>query len=508
MAPSVSYSHVHLYVDHLQSLPTYKKFEDVLNKFSEDCESNTTATLEHKIHHWNQLTGSDNKDKEFVAHQRDIVQQLLAGFNFRITGARYPGLRSDDGVESIKTNSRSVLVTSKDPNGIQILVTAAVDNEEASGNDAFHHFDANRVKHFMGSHGNRQGIAALAFLVDNVESVHERYNLSHPKLVAHYESYADENCNIVKVLEVYAYYKGHNETTSVEEREADTGTILRFMQIPSGREDKSLPGLVRQKAQFSQHSVAAYSDHWVSNVISRTEFLDVLKDTLDFNPKVDFNAGVVAAGEAQIESTVTGNSSQLLTTDKNEVLRDQGQVFLPINNALSEVGHVHLFLRELGQGIQHVASRVRDLVSFVHAANEQRMITGEGFTFLNIPRSYYGTLTLADIEKVVSKKSAAGIWSAMEAARLVETDGAVDLKISEQDLEKVLVDNLPESQFADFHSNKADVTKAILTSRFKNLYSLLGDHLGDDSYLGIVRNKVLVDIQGEDLLLQIFSEFK
>ena len=34
------------------------------------------------------------------------------------------------------------------------------------------------------------------------------------------------------------------------------------------------------------------------------------------------------------------------------------QVFLPTNNALSEVGHVHLFLEQLGQGIQHIASRV------------------------------------------------------------------------------------------------------------------------------------------------------
>ena len=33
-------------------------------------------------------------------------------------------------------------------------------------------------------------------------------------------------------------------------------------------------------------------------------FLDTLYDTLCFTPKVDFNAGVVAAGEAQIESTV------------------------------------------------------------------------------------------------------------------------------------------------------------------------------------------------------------
>ena len=33
-------------------------------------------------------------------------------------------------------------------------------------------------------------------------------------------------------------------------------------------------------------------------------------------------------------------------------------VYLPTNNALSDAGHVHLFLEQLGQGIQHLASRV------------------------------------------------------------------------------------------------------------------------------------------------------
>jgi len=59
-----------------------------------------------------------------------------------------------------------------------------------------------------------------------------------------------------------------------------------------------------------------------------------------YSSKVDFNAGVIAAGEAQIESTVIGNTSPFETGDKREVLTDQSQVFLPINNALSEVGYV------------------------------------------------------------------------------------------------------------------------------------------------------------------------
>ena len=108
--------------------------------------------------------------------------------------------------------------------------------------------------------------------------------------------------------------------------------------------------------------------------------------------QVDFNAGVVAAGEAQIESTVTGNASPLVTNDPSEALRDRAQVFLPTNNALSPVGHVHWYLEELGQGIQHIASRVASLPAYVQRANDMRRITGEGVTFLNIPRTYYGLL--------------------------------------------------------------------------------------------------------------------
>jgi hypothetical protein len=82
--------------------------------------------------------------------------------------------------------------------------------------------------------------------------------------------------------------------------------VIRFVQ----RDAKAtlfLPGLEPVAADFCGTYAPAYFDHWVSNVVSRTGFLQTLNDTLDFDIKVDFNAGVVAAGEAQIESTVTGN---------------------------------------------------------------------------------------------------------------------------------------------------------------------------------------------------------
>jgi hypothetical protein len=129
-----------------------------------------------------------------------------------------------------------------------------------------------------------------------------------------------------------------------EKQLVDLGTLLRFVErYPFAKEGGTcsttwLPGLTAVEATFDKESQPVYCDHWVSNVISRTGFLQTLEDTLGFTPKVDFNAGVVAAGEAQIESTVTGNDSTRRMADKRDALRDQSQVYLPINNALSEVG--------------------------------------------------------------------------------------------------------------------------------------------------------------------------
>lgn len=171
----------------------------------------------------------------------------------------------------------------------------------------------------------------MGFRTDNVDLVYQRYQKFHPTLIHDYAYYQSEK---VKILEVYAYYIGEGENG-----EPDRGTILRFVEFQAELSHSALlPGLTRIPATFDGTSQPAYCDHWVSNVHSRTGFLRTLEDTLGFSPKVDFNAGVVAAGEAQIESTVTGNDSQSKLSDTQAALRDQSQVYLPINNALSEVG--------------------------------------------------------------------------------------------------------------------------------------------------------------------------
>lgn len=378
-------------------------------------------------------------------------------------------------------------------------------------------FSAENVNQFYGSHANRPGIAVLAFLVKDADIIYDRYQKLHPKLLKDLWDYPEDN---VKILEVYAYY-------DEEKKNADKGTVLRFVQddrqAPSEQTGKicPVPGLTRIDATFDDSAQSAYCDHWVSNVLHRELFLDTLEDTLDFTPKVDFNAGVVAAGEAQIESTVTGNDSSMLVDNlsKEEALRDQTQVYLPINNALSEVGHVHGFLEELGQGIQHIASRVDDLVAFVQRANDSRKITGEGFTFLNIPRSYYGVLTRQYMmnrlgstqssgEKIANEVSEDCLVAVIEACKnggVAKEDGAVDLELSRKDIEATLEKQMVSTWQEEYKKNKDAILDAIVHSRYANLYSLLRDHVTEETYLGIVRNKILVDVQGDDLLYQIFT---
>ena len=342
----------------------------------------------------------------------------------------------------------------------------------------------------------------MAFNVDSVDTIHMKYKTLHPKLISARKDYES-----AKILEVFAYYSDSIDQQGM--KEPDQGTILRFVERDLGATCFSvLPGLVPVDASFDQPSQPAYCDHWVSNVHSRTDFLSTLHDTLGFAPKVDFNAGVVAAGEAQIESTVTGNSTPAVLLDSmNASLRNQSQVYLPINNGLSQVGHVYGFLKEIGQGIQHVASRVENLVEFVQAANDWRKMTGEGFSFLGIPRSYYGTLTMKQlVDANLSSEFATTILDVCESLEIMSADGAVDLGMDELNVNKQLQYALQDTpHYNEYTENKERTIATILKSRYINLHSLLKDHISESSYLGIVRNQILVDVQGEDLLYQIFT---
>jgi hypothetical protein len=303
-----------------------------------------------------------------------------------------------------------------------------------------------------------------------------------------------------------------------------------------------LPGLVAldPAPRYPDSAVTiAYSDHWVSNVHDREGFLEVMKETLGFEAKVDFNAGVVAAGEAMIESTVTGNSPAVTIDDLGQMLTNQQQVYLPTNNALSSAGHVHLFLEQLGQGVQHLASRVPDLVAFIQVppirarvpiwsiilspitncaplieveaghrqrANAYRCATGKGLAFLDIPRSYYGRLTPEALDTAHPGIDGEKAMFALVAAqpRLVDAAGAVELSLPEpEELEREVARALAAGGQP---AEAAGAVAAMLGgARYSNLFNLLRERLTEDEYLAIVQNQILVDIQAGDVLYQIFT---
>jgi hypothetical protein len=131
--PSIRFSHVQLYVDQLEDLEVYKRVEEQLNTFAASTAAHTNSDLSQKKKLWMQ-TRNDNfypsSTASFESQNRDIVKQLLVGLGFRVTGARYT------------SDSRSLLVTSPDPTGVQFLVTAPVkddkpDNRKQSENAIF-----------------------------------------------------------------------------------------------------------------------------------------------------------------------------------------------------------------------------------------------------------------------------------------------------------------------------------------------------------------------------------
>ena len=258
-APHINFSHVHMYVDRLERLEVYKDLE---------------CTMNHQV----EMVVSAEDDLSFVSQGRDVVKQLICGLDFRVTGTH-----EDEG-------TRSMLVTSKDPNGVKFVVSAK--NEDcrdlySTSPSKYSHFSKDVIDTFYDNHIGRQGFAVLAFVTDGrLESIRDRYHALHPGLVIPDRSdiikYADDGS---KVFEVYAYYSGEKF-----ESKADHGTVLRFIES-SGSKDAALPGIREVSATFSNDSQAAYCDHWVSNVISRTGFIETLEDTLNFQSKVDFNAG-------------------------------------------------------------------------------------------------------------------------------------------------------------------------------------------------------------------------
>jgi hypothetical protein len=139
---------------------------------------------------------------------------------------------------------------------------------------------------------------------------------------------------------------------------------------------------------------------------------------------------------------------------------------------------------------------------------------GSGFSFLRIPRSYYGILTVKQLTEgirgdgsdAVSNECAQAIVDCLEAASVLTMDGALDLTVGVDDLTDILTKGLKAETLRDEFELKSDeVVATILRSRYRNVYNLLRGNVPEETYMGLVRNQILVDVQGDDILYQIFT---
>ena len=465
------FDHIQIYVKKLETLQYYQEIEIRNNGFNKF---------------------PNFKSKDFVSYNQDIVKQLIIGFGYRIIGSH----------NGISSNSFALSCTNNENTTSQFIVTAPKMKTKSDKIKEFYHFMGSHAIDFFKVHNDKQGFGVMTFRVKNeggVKTILKKYKKKHPALIKTPKIQVYDN---YKYIETYAFYKS--------DKSVDCGISFRFCE--RSNETKSefsiLPGMIKISAQFPSNAQELYFDHWVCNmsdIKNKKKCLDILSDILEFTPKVNFNAGVISAGEAVMESIIVGNESNL--QNDADSLKDQSQIFLTINNSLSESGHVHDYVEELGQGIQHIALRVSDLISFVEKVNMMRDKTGQGFSFLVIPRSYYGRLYIKNFVDLnsgndISFDLAKVLINQLVIESLVDTSGIVKIDIKDQDIDYIL----NKKMFTELSNNtKSQLKEIIKRSRYNHLYSLLKDLLSEETYIRIIKNHILVDIQGKDIIYQIFT---
>ena len=82
---------------------------------------------------------------------------------------------------------------------------------------------------------------------------------------------------------------------------------------------------------------------------------------------------------------------------------------------------------------------------------------------------------------------------------IVSADGAVDLDLKIEEIAEVLEYQIRSPNRELFEGHKDRIHQSIMRSRYTNLHGLLQNHVAEKTYLGIVKNKILVDVQGEDV---------
>ena len=88
--------------------------------------------------------------------------------------------------------------------------------------------------------------------------------------------------------------------------------------------------------------------------------------------------------------------------------------------------------------------------------------------------------------------------TALQNQGTISATGIVDMAVDDAQVDSALT--------SDTRSCKDAIVAAVKRARYNNLYSLLRDNVAEHEYLQIVRNQILVDIQGGDILYQIFTQ--
>lgn len=270
---AMSFDHVHCYVRSLESLEYYKELEAKNNIFRAELLKNPNANNTHL-------------DGNYRSCDQDLAKQMIWGFGYRVTAY------------NDSPSSRSLLVSAGQNDEVSSRYVITAPKPDCTVNEGdYNHFFGSAANEFFKLHNDREGFSVFGFTMRDVGAVDQIYKNcleKHPKLLT--TAYANgpkvyqEDGVTFKVVELYTFYKGDNN-------DADLGTRMRFSERVGANALKlSLPGFQYLKAEFPVDMHPTYYDHWVSNVYNRKQYLDTLKDLVGFTPKVDFNAGVVAAG--------------------------------------------------------------------------------------------------------------------------------------------------------------------------------------------------------------------
>jgi hypothetical protein len=98
----------------------------------------------------------------------------------------------------------------------------------------------------------------------------------------------------------------------------------------------------------------------------------------------------------------------------------------------------------------------------------------------------------------VAPDTASVAFLALQAASIVSSVGVVAMELNAEVVRAVLAPTAATA-FADA------LVPVILRARYNNIYKLIGNGLSESTYVEIVRNNILIDVQGKDMLCQIFS---